>query len=465
MRELRTIFDQRLDTMMQMVDSVVNQSLYVGDAIQELTDGQQQLERRLRGVGPIPNHSPLGLPVPNLRDASRHADTSRRSERSCQAVASLIVPDAPDGPRHAPQERRRGYSPIVATVNSECTRCSLNVRSPARSSPPRRRRHAAPDDYDERPRLHSTARERSASHDDAKGKSSRRFTLPSHKFPEYEGLEKSGFIDDYIANIDNAVQAFNWDEGQTRYVVEAYLGTKPRGHLKTFDRLHIRTHAQVRKILLDRYGSQRGRDTVRSSFPHLRQTQGESAEDFLDRLLRDHRRGCPDATERERNTAVLNVFIHGLMEERLGESFELEYTKPAYMDNPPSPVELRNYIHRLQNSREIRNNKKNPQKLAQDGKPAFKPNPNALAQQRDALQGYINPPRPNWPAQPGQAQQRPPHPIPGADPDSSYRCGVLGHRAGECPNPDRRPPRMVAEVSPSAQVTQVVTRREAAPQW
>ncbi len=85
-------------------------------------------------------------------------------------------------------------------------------------------------------------------------------------------------------------------------------------------------------------------------------------------------------------------------------------------------------------------------------------------QQRDALQGYINPPRPNWPAQPGQAQQRPPHPIPGADPDSCYRCGVLGHRAGDCPNPDRRPPRMVAEVSPSAQVTQVVTRREATPQ-
>ncbi len=177
--------------MMQMVDCVVNQSLYVGDAIQELTHGQQQLERRLRGVGSIPNHSPLGLPVPNLRDTSRHSDTSRRSERSCQAVASLMVPDAPDGPRHAPHMGRRGYSPIVATLNSECTRCSLNVSEICtRSSPPRRRRHAAPDDYDERPRLHSTARERSASHDDAKGRSSRRFTLPSHKFPEYEGREE-----------------------------------------------------------------------------------------------------------------------------------------------------------------------------------------------------------------------------------------------------------------------------------
>ncbi len=347
MRELRTIFDQRLVTMMQMVDSVVNQSLYVGDAIEELNHGQQQLERRLRGAGPVRpaiNPSPLGLRVPNLRDTSRHSDTSRRSERSCHAVASQTVPDVIDGPRHAPHVRRRGYSPRGATLNSECTRCSINVRSPTRLSPPRRRRHAVPDDYDERPRLHFTARERSASRDDAKGKPSRRFTLPSHKFPEYEGLEKSGFIDDYIANIDNAVQAFNWDEGQTRYVVEAYIGNKPRGHLKTFDRSHIRTYAQVRKILLDRYGSHRGRDTVRNSFPHLGQVQGESTDDFLDRLLRDHRRGWPDATERERNTAVLNVFIHGLMEEILGESFELEYTKPAYMDNPPSPVELRNYI-------------------------------------------------------------------------------------------------------------------------
>ncbi len=148
------------------------------------------------------------------------------------------------------------------------------------------------------------------------------------------------------------------------------------------------------------------RDTVRNSFPHLRQIQGESAEDFLERLLSDHRRGWHDVTERERNTTVLNVFIHGVTDDRLGESFELEYTKPAYMGNPPTPVELRSYIHRLQNSREIRNNKRNPQKSAQDNRAVYKPNPTALAQQRDALQGYINPSRPNWPAQPSRAQQR-----------------------------------------------------------
>ncbi len=211
-------------------------------------------------------------------------------------------------------------------MNSECTRCTLYPPSLTRSSPPSCRRHANPDDYDKRLRLHSTARERSASHDESRGKPPRRFTLPSHKFPEYEGLEKSSFINDYLANVDNAVQAFNWelgnwDKGQTPYLVEAYLGTKPRGHVKTFDRLQIRTYAQVRKILLDKYGSQRGRDTVRNSFPHLRQIQGESAENFRHRLLRDHRRGWHDATERERNTAFLNVFIHGLTDDRLVESF------------------------------------------------------------------------------------------------------------------------------------------------
>ncbi len=45
------------------------------------------------------------------------------------------------------------------------------------------------------------------------------------------------------------------------------------------------------------------------------------------------------------------------------------------MDNPPSPVELRNYIHRLQNSREIRNNKKNPRNLLRMADPPSSPTP------------------------------------------------------------------------------------------
>ncbi len=124
-----------------------------------------------------------------------------------QSAASQTVPDVTSGPRDAPRTGRRGYSPIGTTLNSECTRCTLYPPSLTRSSP--LRRHANPDDYDERPRLHSTARERWASHDESRGEPPRRFTLPSHKIPEYEGLEKNGFIDDYIANLDNAVQAFN----------------------------------------------------------------------------------------------------------------------------------------------------------------------------------------------------------------------------------------------------------------
>ena len=54
MKELCTFLDQRLDNMMRIVDSVANQILYVGDVIQDLTQGQRQLERRMREGGHIP---------------------------------------------------------------------------------------------------------------------------------------------------------------------------------------------------------------------------------------------------------------------------------------------------------------------------------------------------------------------------------------------------------------------------
>ncbi len=142
--------------------------------------------------------------------------------------------------------------------------------------------------------------------------------------------------------MDKAAAVYRWDEEEKRYLIEAKLAPKPLEHLSIHPPHEVRTYEQARAVLLERYGSGRTAESVRQAFPHSKQEARESSEDFLDRLLRDFKRGFPEVTLIEtRDREVLNALYHGLRDEKLGESLELEYTKPCYRTNPPRASEIR----------------------------------------------------------------------------------------------------------------------------
>ncbi len=99
----------------------------------------------------------------------------------------------------------------------------------------------------------------------------RRFTLPSHKFSEYDGLEKNGFIDDYITNLDNAGRTFNWQKVQKRYSRH-----QARGSPQHFWPDPKKACVQVRKSIVATFRSPHCRMRHSATpFPLMIQVQGK----------------------------------------------------------------------------------------------------------------------------------------------------------------------------------------------
>ncbi len=126
--------------------------------------------------------------------------------------------------------------------------------------------------------------------------------------------------------MDKAAAVYRWDEEEKRYLIEAKLALRPLEHLSIHPPHEVRTYEQACAVLLEHYGSGMTAEAVRQAFPHSKQEARESSEDFLDRLLRDFKRVFLEVALIEtRDLEVLNVLYHGLRDEKLGETLELEY--------------------------------------------------------------------------------------------------------------------------------------------
>ncbi len=199
------------------------------------------------------------------------------------------------------------------------------------------------------------------------------------------------------------------------------MDTPVEQHLRTYCDVARHTYEEMCAVLLRRYGADREREFSRYSFQLNRQNNGESGEDFLDRLMRAHKIGWPEMKERE----VLSTLMHGLLGTRLSNKLDIEYQKPMYQMRPPRMVEVRAYIQRLENSRELRRRK---QEMGMFG--------TTLGQraEQQPLKDYLNPagmPKPDAHKQASPAQQGPYLPRREFE---CWTCGEKGHMAWQCTN-------------------------------
>ena len=156
-----------------------------------------------------------------------------------------------------------------------------------------------------------------------------------------------------------------------------------------------------------------------------------------------------------RDSEVLNVLYHGLRDEKLGESLELEYTKPCYRTNPPRASEIRAYLNRQESSRDVRRQRKTtpywgnettpyqrsqtpPAPHQQQNQPVQQPYQPSYQQGHPQNQsGSYNQQSQGYGQhyQPRRVNFAPP---PGTDPDACWRCHKMGHQAREFPEPPRQ---------------------------
>ncbi len=111
------------------------------------------------------------------------------------------------------------------------------------------------------------------------------------RIKEYLGEAENGFIDEWLRSLDHSADTFNWPEDYKRYTIEEYLGPKVKEYLRQFSVADLLTYEDVKRVLTERYGSQKTAETARNNFPHMRQEKNESSEEFLYRLSREYRRG------------------------------------------------------------------------------------------------------------------------------------------------------------------------------
>ncbi len=252
-----------------------------------------------------------------------------------------------------------------------------------------------------------------------------------HGIQNYKGIKESGYIDDWLTTLDRAYGALKWNGEQKFYNLVTYLDPVVEEHLRTYADIHSESYENICAILRRKYGAERMREHCRNNFQFNSQKTDESTEDFLDRLMREHKTGWPDAESTTRDKEVLNILVQGVKDVQLGQTLDNEYQKPQYINNPPRVDEVRNYIHRLASFKEIMKKKKEMTMNKQSAETS------ATTQ---ATKDYLNPLLvTDWKIPAGQRT-----PI-------RWNCQQPGHMSYFCPNPT------VAKGTPATRATRVAT--------
>ncbi len=292
-------------SMEDSVDTIIDALRGIGERVRQVEETNTQVHRREREDDPHDQRRRV-----NPYWDSPRGDGFTHSERSVNRVFGRDSPDFTTMHRTGTTWRT---TRSATTAIAPSPRSSQQTQQPVRVISPR----VSPTDRDG---LY-----------DSQG---RRIVNPqAAKILRYEGIEKNGFIGGWIDSLENTAVTFQWGDTYRRLAITDNLGPKPQEHLLTFNTSEIRTYDQIKRALLERFGECRNKEMVRNAFPHLHQ---ETNEDFFDRLLRNHRRGWSQAPASVKDQEVLNAFVYGLTNERLGEDLEAEYAKLTYVHNPPN---------------------------------------------------------------------------------------------------------------------------------
>ena len=189
-------------------------------------------------------------------------------------------------------------------------------------------------------------------------------------------------------------------------------GVVMKKHPKTFCDVATTSYRQMCALLKRRYGAEREREHSQNSFQLNQQEMNETAQDFLDRLMRAHKSGWPNLNAETREREVLNTLLHGLKDTQLTNTLDMEYPKPMHLIRPPRMKENRSYIQQLESSKELRRRK---QEMA-----------GAPRQVNQPLQDYLNPPTMSAATAPGMPQRRV---------RQCWKCNELGDFSWQCTKP------------------------------
>ncbi len=200
--------------------------------------------------------------------------------------------------------------------------------------------------------------------------------------PRYYDVQRSGYINDSLDTVNQACEAFGWNESQKKLTLITNLDTPVKHHLRTYCNVAHRSHGEMCAVLRRRYGADREREFSRNSFQLNRQNKGESAEDFLDRLIRAHKIGWSTCEPEMRKREVLSTLMHEFLDTRLSNTLVIEYQKPMNQMRPPRMGQVRAYFRRMENSRELRRRK---QEMGMYGTPL------GQRAEQQPLKDYLNP--------------------------------------------------------------------------
>ncbi len=139
-----------------------------------------------------------------------------------------------------------------------------------------------------------------------------------HGIQNYKGIKESGYIDDWLITLDRACDALKWNGNQKVYNLVAYLDPAVKEHLKTYADIDSESYENMCAILRRKYGAERMREHCRNNLQFNSKKTDETTEDFLDRLIREHKTGWLDAEIATRDKEVLNILIQGVRAVQLG---------------------------------------------------------------------------------------------------------------------------------------------------
>ncbi len=95
--------------------------------------------------------------------------------------------------------------------------------------------------------------------------------------PRYYDVQQSGYIDDWLDTVDQACEAFSWNESQKKFTLFTNLDNPVKQHLRTYCHVARHSYDEMCAVLRRLYGADREREFSRNSFQLNRQNKGESA--------------------------------------------------------------------------------------------------------------------------------------------------------------------------------------------